>query len=49
MVLCALKQPEDVDAESTGVEATLPIGVPTINSARPHEAARKGACEAAGS
>ncbi|CAE7557395.1 unnamed protein product [Symbiodinium natans] len=27
----------DVDAESTGVEMTLPIGVPVINSARPHE------------
>ena len=27
----------DVDAESTGVAATLPIGVPVINAARPHE------------
>ncbi|CAE7036778.1 unnamed protein product, partial [Symbiodinium sp. KB8] len=27
----------DVDAESNSVEKTLPIGVPAINSARPHE------------
>ncbi|CAE7683682.1 unnamed protein product [Symbiodinium sp. CCMP2592] len=27
----------DVDAESNSVERTLPIGVPVINSARPHE------------